>query len=122
MASKRVSRPTEKAQALHERQRQSLKRKTNDTTITSQIKRTRVQSSSTERQATLDSTSGDADTTPWLTDHESAMESRPPTEHESQDHSEVDENEGKAETSEAELGGATELSHFISELTSFQSA
>jgi len=61
--------------------------------------------------------SGDADTT-----HESAMESWPPTEHKSQDHSEVDENEGEAETSEAELGRVTELSHFISELTSFQSA
>jgi len=49
------------------------------------------------------------------------MESRPPTEHKSQDHSEVDKNEGEAETSEAELGRVTELSHFISELTSFQS-
>jgi len=89
MASKRVSWPTEKAQALHEWQWQSLKCKTNDITITSQIKKTRVQSSSTEQQATINSTSGDVDTTPWLADHESAMESQPPTEHESQDHSEV---------------------------------
>ena len=40
---------------------------------------------------------------------------------ESPDDSKVDENEDKAETSEAELGRGTELSHLISEFTSFQS-
>jgi len=74
MASKRVSQPTEKAQALHEWQWQSFKCKTNDTTITSQIKKTRVQSSSTEWQATLNRTIPVVMQTllmrvPWSPDH-----------------------------------------------------
>ena len=128
MSSKRISQPTQKAQALHEGQQQSLKHKTNDTTITSQKKKTRVDGSSTNhvsQQAIPDSNSasGNTDTTPWPTDHKSTIDtvSRPPMDCKSPDDSKVDENEGKAETSEAELGRGTELSHLISEFTSFQS-
>ena len=129
MSSKRISWPTQRAQALHEGQQQSLKCKTNDTTITSQKKKTRVDGSSMNhisQQATPDSNSasGNMDTTPWLTDHKGIIDtvSRPPMDCESPDNSKVDKNEGKAETSEAELGRGTELSHLISEFTSFQSA
>ena len=123
MASKRISWPTEKAQALiHEHQQQSLKRKTNDTAFTLHNKKTRVETSSTNstsQQATLDSNSatGNTDPTPQHTDHESTTGtiSRPPMDHGSPDHSEVDENE----QAEAELGRSIELLHFVSESTSF---
>ena len=108
MLSKRVPRPTEKAQAIHEDQQR--KRMTNDGDTTSEHnKRSRLDTSVRSPQSSFNSATGtNSDSTPWPTNHESATENTlafAEHDHAIEINSDGDKNgEEQGETSKAEMG------------------
>ena len=107
MFSKRISQPTEKAQALQEECQHKCKTHDTDNMI-NQHKRCRTEASTTTNQLSPQSSFNDpgmeTDSTPWPTDHESTVDLISNTDR-MDDTDNVDESDKeKGETSEAELG------------------